>query len=213
MENMSASANYFSKMLSMVVILGASFVVTVSGHADGTENTPFCCNAYQDLRTVAAEFGDADFSENVSQLLTNFHTSPQLVTYPIDAPPPGQNSEDRNNPADPTIQISPGVGACGKPTTVGSHVCVPLCCSCCGTGSELTVLAMDSVTTYDSGYRNDDYPNLKPIVATDLHLCCGQGINSAFHGHSFKVAEVFQGDLWYSHAKYHAPTLPSPSSQ
>eukprot|EP01083_Nonionella_stella_P139765 427048_1 len=99
MENMSASANYFSKMLSMVVILGASFVVTVSGHADGTENTPFCCNAYQDLRTVAAEFGDADFSENVSQLLTNFHTSPQLVTHPY------PDSNYPNNPNDPAIHI------------------------------------------------------------------------------------------------------------
>eukprot|EP01083_Nonionella_stella_P079982 219551_1 len=184
MENMSASANYFSKMLSMVVILGASFVVTVSGHADGTENTPFCCNAYQDLRTVAAEFGDVGFSENVNQLLTNFHISPQLVTYPANRAP-GANPNIPNNPNDPTIQISPGVGACGEPTTVGSHVCVPLCCSCCGTGSELTVLAMDSNTTLDD--HNALWPDLKPIVATDLHLCCGQGINSAVDNHTYKV--------------------------
>eukprot|EP01083_Nonionella_stella_P252766 870523_1 len=202
MENMSASANYFSKMLSMVVILGASFVVTVSGHADGTENTPspppFCCNAYQDLRTVAAEFGDGGFSKNVSQLLTNFHTSPQLVTYPR------ERWDTPNNPIDPTIQISPGVGACGKPTTVGSHVCVPLCCSCCGTGSELTVLAMDSATTFGSGDPNGFLPNLKPIVATDLHLCCGDEINSAFHDHAFKIEYDSFGETLYYNTKYHA---------
>eukprot|EP01083_Nonionella_stella_P026675 73506_1 len=39
---------------------------------------------------------------------------------------------------------------------------------------------MDSDTGTD--YKNGRLPNLTPIDATDLHLCCGDEINSAFEG-------------------------------
>eukprot|EP01083_Nonionella_stella_P177831 626322_1 len=191
------------RMCMLGLLLGASFIV--SCEAGLAKNDPFCCNSYEDLRSAASniEQSDQQFSDNINKLLTNFFTSPQLVPYPWPATP-GTVPANPNNPNPPTIQISPSVGTCGNPIPVDGGVCVPLCCSCCGTGSELTVLAMDSATTFGSGDPNGFLPNLKPIVATDLHLCCGDEVNSAFHDHAFKIEYDSFGETLYYNTKYHA---------
>eukprot|EP01083_Nonionella_stella_P285760 972777_1 len=178
------------KMFMIGLLLGTSFMVSCEAHPG--ENDPFCCTSYEDVSSIAST---SDEFTNITQLMVNFLASPQLVTYPTDVNP--VFNPTRNNPINPTLQISPGVGVCGDPIQISNGVCVPLCCSCCASASELTVLAMDSKTSADP---NGNLPNLKPIHATDLHLCCGDQINSAFDGVSSYIAwntDVTYGSLYH----------------
>eukprot|EP01083_Nonionella_stella_P262203 891843_1 len=190
---MTASANRL-KMFMSGLLLVASFMVSCEAHHG--ENDPFCCKSYEDLSSFASKSSDAGLSANITQLLANFFTSPQLVTYPYYYNP--ETSPTDNNPANPTLQISPGVGVCGDPIQITNGVCVPLCCSCCPSGSELTVLAMDSDTTRENPSSDTNFfvPNLKAIHATDLHLCCGDQINSAFTGESSHLPLTDGTNYW-----------------
>eukprot|EP01083_Nonionella_stella_P273107 926398_1 len=140
--------------------------------AAGEHATPHCCNSYTDFS--ALEGVSIDFIKNVTALHTNFHTSPTIVTHPY------VDGVISNNPSPPTLQLSPGVGTCGKPRQVpGLGECVPLCCTCCG---DIKVLAADLPEEWESGGNTDpnwSTPELNLIPATDLSLCCGPEVEAS----------------------------------
>eukprot|EP01083_Nonionella_stella_P053309 141049_1 len=143
--------------------------------AAGEHATPHCCNSYTDFS--ALEGVSIDFIKNVTALHTNFHTSPTIATHPYEY----LRGVFSNNPSPPTLQLSPGVGTCGKPRQVpGLGECVPLCCTCCG---DIKVLAADLPEEYVNGTSETDpnrsVPELNLIPATDLSLCCGPEVEAS----------------------------------
>eukprot|EP01083_Nonionella_stella_P142268 439870_1 len=163
--------------------------------AAGEHATPHCCNSYTDFS--ALEGVSIDFIKNVTALHTNFHTSPTIATHPYEY----LRGVFSNNPSPPTLQLSPGVGTCGKPRQVpGLGECVPLCCTCCG---DIKVLAADLPEEYTIvGGPSDPnllLPELNLIPATDLSLCCGPEVEASGDFQATSTAYLAGGGVFKSY--------------
>eukprot|EP01083_Nonionella_stella_P185152 674316_1 len=163
--------------------------------AAGEHATPYCCKSYTDFS--ALDGVSPEFIKNVTTLHTNFHTSPTIVTHPL------LDGVFSNNPSPPTLQLSPGVGTCGKPRQVpGLGECVPICCTCCG---DLNVLAADLPEEYVNGTSETDpnrsVPELNLIPATDLSLCCGSEVETSG---VFQTTSTYQTDSYYEIGQFHS---------
>eukprot|EP01083_Nonionella_stella_P142269 439872_1 len=168
--------------------------------AAGEHATPHCCNSYTDFS--ALEGVSIDFIKNVTALHTNFHTSPTIATHPYEY----LRGVFSNNPSPPTLQLSPGVGTCGKPRQVpGLGECVPLCCTCCG---DIKVLAADLPEEFVVGDPSDpnfSIPELSLIPATDLSLCCGPEVQQSGKFQAISTRTYHNGNLrYYNIGEFHS---------